>query len=52
VGRGLVRFLNWVLTEGQQSSVELHNTPLPEEMRNNALETVATIRTETAKVTQ
>jgi phosphate transport system substrate-binding protein len=45
VGKGLVRFLRWALTEGQESSLALHYTPLPEEMRRKALQLVDTIRT-------
>lgn len=42
---GLIRFLRWVLTTGQDSNTALHYTPLPEAMRRRALSLIDRIAT-------
>jgi phosphate transport system substrate-binding protein len=42
--QGVVRFLTWALTEGQDHAAELHYTALPDEIRQEALEVVAGIK--------
>lgn len=43
-GTALVRFLNWLLRDGQRFNRELFYAPLPDRVVQNALEVLSTVR--------